>query len=271
MPPRGARSPKQSYGHGRIVAKELTSHGHRVQNWGMTENLTYYGDPALKAALIADMKAHQEADRLEQRNWFSDGRGCAIGCTVATWTAADEGVSLGDLDDIGGVLIYERWSRITGLPQWLAALDDLIFEGLDIDDARKWPVALLQAVPVGVDLEPASRALIDDLLFDPVYGMVILLTERPYVDPPEARELMSTRDPDQLLQIIESPDRFAYISSPPIRSFAKVLKTIQAEPVTGVVEAAETRKVWASAYWPPGPRAYISWLAARVIHHCANS
>jgi hypothetical protein len=125
------------------------------------EHLTYYGDPDLKARLVANMRAHREADRLTQGNYFDAAdigapAGCAIGCTVADILAAEKGLTLAEFADSDdrptGPEWREEWSRVTGLPIWLAAADDNLFELQSQEAARDWPVRLLEAVPVGVDL-----------------------------------------------------------------------------------------------------------------------
>ena len=90
----------------------------------------YHGDPAVKAKHIARMRAHQEADELIRGTYWEGGKGCAIGCTVHS-------------DDHGA---YETE---LGMPEWLAHLEDKIFEGMTIEDSRRFPLDLLSTIPVG--------------------------------------------------------------------------------------------------------------------------
>ena len=108
----------------------------------MTALLSYHNDPELKAATIATVKAHRDADRLVQGTGAEgeddNFRGCAVGCTIGEYDHA----------------AYE--DRI-GVPAVLAQYEDAIFEGLPGSEALDWPVDFLQAVPVGANLRPISH------------------------------------------------------------------------------------------------------------------
>ena len=102
----------------------------------------------LKDRWIAEMQAHQDADRLMQGDWLDrhpdeDGlfRGCFFGCAMQTNRKA-----LGKAADA------------MQLPYELIALAESIFEGLPPEEAMLFPVQLLRAIPVETDLEPVSCA-----------------------------------------------------------------------------------------------------------------
>jgi hypothetical protein len=102
----------------------------------------WHGDAELKAATIAEMKAHREADELVRGFYFRDGKGCAVGCLTR--------------DPEGGHAQYpERW----GIPTWLAHLEDHIFEGLPEEKALLWPERFLTAVPLGGDFKGLADRL----------------------------------------------------------------------------------------------------------------
>ena len=96
----------------------------------------YHNDPAIKAKYVARFAAHRAADDVIQGQGFSDGRGCFVGCTLDAYDHARFPVELG-------------W------PEWLARLADTIFEGLPKDEAPQFGTDLLNAVPVGADLDVA--------------------------------------------------------------------------------------------------------------------
>lgn len=97
--------------------------------------LAYHNDPALKAATIAEMRAHRDADRIVQGRYWDGGRGCAVGCLTH--------------DPDGG---HDQYPLRWGIPESLAWLEDAIFERLTAEEAREWPLAFLEAIPVGADL-----------------------------------------------------------------------------------------------------------------------
>lgn len=92
---------------------------------------TYHNDKAVKAKYINRVKAHRLADELVQGATGHNGKGCAV------WCALDE-------------YNHARYPVELGLPEWLAFLEDHIFEALPEKEAQKWPEAFLKAVPVGV-------------------------------------------------------------------------------------------------------------------------
>lgn len=111
--------------------------------------LTYNGDNRLKADLVAEIRLHQDADQIMQgtygRGEGREWRGCAVGCAIHS------------LNIIRGtdflVSDHEALERYGLWPEWLARVQDAIFEGLSSDKAVKWPLRFAEAVPVGVDLD----------------------------------------------------------------------------------------------------------------------
>ena len=92
--------------------------------------MAYHGDHAVKHKYVGRMRAHQEADELIRGTYWRHGKGCAIGCTVHSNHHA-------------------AYETELGIPQWLAYLEDAIFEGMSDAASRRFPLRLLSAVPVG--------------------------------------------------------------------------------------------------------------------------
>jgi hypothetical protein len=96
--------------------------------------LAYHNNAKLKKSVVATMAKHRKADNLLQGYaYWKDGKGCAVGCLI-------EGSDHGE---------YE--TRF-GIPRILARLEDRIFEGLPVKEARKWPERFLSAIKPGADL-----------------------------------------------------------------------------------------------------------------------
>ena len=102
--------------------------------------LSFHNDPAIKAKYLDRVKAHAKADRLIQGTGWKGGKGCAVGCTLEAYDHSLYPIEL-------------------GLPEWLARLEDRIFEGLPKAEAMQWPARFLAAIPVGVDVEPVQWRL----------------------------------------------------------------------------------------------------------------
>jgi len=119
--------------------------------------LAYHGDPALKAAVLAQMADHRAAERLVKGTYWSwtSGRGCAVGCLTYNPT--------------GGHAEYpERW----GIPEKLAWLEDAVFEHLPLDHATAWPLRFLAAIEPGSDLSGIYAAWSAALMLDPERGNI---------------------------------------------------------------------------------------------------
>jgi hypothetical protein len=103
----------------------------------MSNLIAYHGDPAIKKTYLARVREHARLDHLVQGTGWKNGKGCAVGCTLEAYDHA-------------------RYPIELGVPEWLAHLEDGIFEELPWDDARTWPERFLDAIPVGADLEPVQ-------------------------------------------------------------------------------------------------------------------
>lgn len=102
--------------------------------------LSYHNDPLVKQKYIARFAAHRAADAVVQGLGYLNGRGCFIGCTLETYSRALFKIELG-------------W------PLWLVQVAEQIFENLPRDKAPQFGTDILQAVPVGIDLEPVKWRL----------------------------------------------------------------------------------------------------------------
>ena len=98
---------------------------------------SYHNDSVVKTKFTDRIKQHQEADNLVQGyGYWDDGKGCAVGCTLEVNTEA-----------------HAQYPIQLGLPEWLAHLEDHLFENLPVEEARKWPMEFLDAIPVGIEVE----------------------------------------------------------------------------------------------------------------------
>ncbi len=94
----------------------------------------FHNDPKIKEKYLNRVTAHEKADEIVQGIYWENDRGCAVGCTLHS---AD----------------HSAYETELGIPKWLARVEDTLFEGMPIDDAKLWPRKFLEVIPVGVDLE----------------------------------------------------------------------------------------------------------------------
>ena len=103
----------------------------------MTQLLSFHNDPKIKALYVKRIMDHAKADELIKGKYWEGGKGCAVGCTIHSSR-------------------HKAYEEELGIPEWLALLEDSLFEGLDNGDAKKFAVDFLVSIPVGINLEPVK-------------------------------------------------------------------------------------------------------------------
>jgi hypothetical protein len=101
--------------------------------------LSFKNDPKIKTALVKRMDHHIELDNLVQGATGDNGKGCTV------WCALNNGELKRGYD-------HSAFPDVLGLPEWLARLQDAIFEGLTEEDAKWFSSQWVKAIPVGKDL-----------------------------------------------------------------------------------------------------------------------
>jgi hypothetical protein len=105
----------------------------------------FHGDQEVKDKLLARVTAHEKADAIVQGTYGRKVNGhyerCAVGCSVHDLTQKQR-----KDDDL-----HSLYPELLGIPEWLAHLEDRIFEGLPKDKAGEWPRRFSDAIPVGAD------------------------------------------------------------------------------------------------------------------------
>ena len=107
--------------------------------------LAYKNKPALKKMFVAEVINHRKQDQLIKGTYGKENgkfKGCAVGCGVHTLN-----MKLGKTYSYDDHSAYEKE---LGIPEWLARLEDTIFEGLPVKESKLWPEQFAKAIPVGV-------------------------------------------------------------------------------------------------------------------------
>jgi len=115
--------------------------------------LAYHSSPAVKRKILTQLRAHAKADQLVKGQYWENGKGCAVGCTVHSGEHA-------------------KYEPLFGIPRVLARLEDRIFEGLPNKDAQRWPVQFMSAIKPGAYLSDIWPQFAIWLLADPVAGVI---------------------------------------------------------------------------------------------------
>jgi len=111
-----------------------------------------------KNDLISKLDAHAKADAFIQGIYWNNGKGCAVGCTLHDYDV--------DPED------HSQYEKLFGIPQIIARLEDRIFEGLSIKDAKKWPFRFTNSVPITTDLSGVWPKFAIAILVDPDHGVI---------------------------------------------------------------------------------------------------
>jgi hypothetical protein len=125
-----------------------------------------------KPVILKQLRVHAKADQLIKGQYWQDGKGCAVGCTV----------------HCGDHSLYEPKF---GIPQMLARLEDCIFEGLPNVKAKAWPIRFMDAIVPGTELvlvgwkfmhwiltdDKATPGILDPLVCEAVKGAAAIIAK----------------------------------------------------------------------------------------------
>ena len=124
----------------------------------MKQMLAFTNTKVTKDQLLAVLEKHKDADAFVQNIYYMDGKGCAVGCSLHDFGAKP--------DD------HAEYEPLFGIPMILAVLEDRLFEGLEIGEAKKWPLRFTAAIEEGADLSQVYPQFQRWLLIDPDYGVI---------------------------------------------------------------------------------------------------
>src|SRR6266571_3733387 len=115
----------------------------------------FYNDPKIQKKYIDRVRAHQKADEIIQGKYWENGKGCAVGCIVEKPVNA-----------------HQALEKELQIPQMLGHLADRIFEGLTVEEAKKFPLRFIKAISLGSDLSKVGYKFQVWLLVDKHNGII---------------------------------------------------------------------------------------------------
>ena len=105
-----------------------------------------------KKDFVKELKKHQKLDAFTKGVYWNDGKGCAVGC------------SLKSISDLKKIKIqkddHSLYEKHLGVPEWLARLEDTLFEGMSVEKSKSWPVDFALAINEGADLEKVKTPFV---------------------------------------------------------------------------------------------------------------
>ena len=99
---------------------------------------SFHNDQKVKDKYVNRVRQHIKADNLIRGTGWSNGKGCAVGCTLENYN-------------------HSRYPIELGVPEWLARVEDTLFEGMSFEKSQTWPLEFLQAIPLGVTEEQFDK------------------------------------------------------------------------------------------------------------------
>jgi hypothetical protein len=112
----------------------------------------FHGDKEVKRKYLARVSAHAKADEIVKGRYWENGKGCAIGCTIHSSN-------------------HNAYEKELGVPKWLAIVEDVLFEGMLMNSAQKWPEQFLKAINVGANLEQVKTPFLIFILKNSLKSM----------------------------------------------------------------------------------------------------
>ena len=95
-----------------------------------TKLIAFHGKADEKEELLKQLQDHYDQDEIIKGKYWEGGKGCAVGCTIHSD-------------------VHKSYETELGIPEWLARLEDVLFEGMDNPDAKEFPLRLIKAIPTG--------------------------------------------------------------------------------------------------------------------------
>jgi hypothetical protein len=112
----------------------------------------FHNDEAVKEKYLTRVRHHQKMDHLVRGQGWTGKKGCAVGCTLEKYD-------------------HKAYEPELGIPEWLARVEDTLFEGMSEEKSRTWPEKFLEAIHIGVDLEKAKVPFLIVVLEDTLVSM----------------------------------------------------------------------------------------------------
>ena len=113
----------------------------------------FHNNPSIKEKYLNRVQEHYQADQIIKGEYWQNGKGCAVGCTVHS-------------------NIHNKYESELGIPENIAHLQDTIFENLPNELAKEFPIQFLSAIKVGADLKNVSNLFTIWVLTDEKYGVL---------------------------------------------------------------------------------------------------
>jgi len=121
----------------------------------------FHNDPTIKDKMLRSAIAHRRGDTFVQGlgEYFEEGKGCHLGCAVMSVTG-----KRGNW--------HRQFSDLVNCHPEISNLQEYFFESLPMQKDRLWSESVIDAMPVGADLDRGYWSFMAWMLIDPDYGVI---------------------------------------------------------------------------------------------------
>ncbi len=209
-----------------------------------------YSNGINKKKFVAEMKKHQKADAFIRGtygdNTKSDFKGCSVGCALKS-VANIKKIKI----DTNSHINFEKY---LGIPQWLARLNDTMFENVSNDRIKTWPVEFSEAINEGSNLDEIKVSFIvyileqnletlNGLKIDPKQLDIINVIESVKVVTRQMTDAQKSKDVNLIVAVELVAELAAWSVVESVESAKSVAWSSAARSAWLVVEAA-ARSAW---------------------------
>ena len=187
-----------------------------------------------KEAFVAEIAIHKKLDHFLQGTYQEGDKGCAVGCSIMSINKLTK-------KDIA-TSSHKSYETYLGIPEWLAYLEDKLFEEMTVARSKEWPLEFIEAINVGSDLDKIKVPFLCFLLEQNVATMTKLLES--VEDKKQIKIVEGARDCNkQMIAALLSEDKDK------IEEARKVAYAANATAYTSAYYAANAATNTAGAYY----------------------
>lgn len=183
-----------------------------------------------KDEFIKELKIHHDQDNFIQGEWFENGKGGSLGCSLEIISRL-KGVEAKKHDD------YALYEKYLAIPQWLVMIKEVVFENLSSDVAGQWVLDFAQTIKEGQDLDKIQTPLKISIQKDNFERIKEVITLQ------EETLSQAVRAVNKAISTLESNDKIL------MDSVAKEIEIISKEITGPSVEEAIALEIVRSAKW----------------------
>lgn len=114
--------------------------------------ISFNGKEEVKKLYVDRVNQHIKMDELIRGKTWDGTKGCAIGCTLNKYD-------------------HKAYEVELGIPEWLAKLEDNLFEGMSLEKSKTWPKYFLEAIEPGIDLKQVKTPFLIIILENTLKSM----------------------------------------------------------------------------------------------------